>query len=590
MKQMSLWGLIVVPFALLAILGGITVYVFSTVTITNVSDNVGLHYMREIETRVYDRVSKFMVPLDVIARVNRDSLSHHPEWLDDMDFVAGRFYEQALPYPYMTFISFATADGRYVNSTRDPFGYSHHLATNYSGTPGTLEAFAYDPVRFVGPAMPEERPYPNYDPRKRPFYQEAIAKQGMTWSSIAPYFGYPSLGVGLSTPVYDAQGRLLGVTATSVALIALDKYLQSIELVDNAYVFLAEQNGALIATSNNSSLYNEDGGLVKRVLLNTHTNPVFQAAGYQLAPGTKELDVDGETFLYNVRTIDLPYGKTWYVGVLVPESYYTNILTGFSKALFIIIAVFFISIALAGSVIARFIGQPILRLNQAVNANSLTRIRQLPKPLSRVKEINSLSKALQHMSQELSDIMHNLEQKVAQRTSHLKDENELLLEQSTTDELTGLYNRRGFNLLSEQAHQQAKQHEQVLCMVLCDIDHFKQVNDNHGHHVGDEVLEIVANVLRQHFRPTDIVARYGGEEFMLITLGMDEAEVIERLQRVSQTLKQHTMPHRGVITLSYGVACLDTSRNTGPGLEALIQEVDSKLYQAKNTGRDKIVS
>ncbi|MBM6550573.1 sensor domain-containing diguanylate cyclase [Marinomonas ostreistagni] len=588
MKQMSLWGLIVIPFALLAVLGGITVYWFSTVTIANVSDNVGLHYMREIETRVYDRVNEFMAPLNTIAEINQQAIGHHPEWLDDLDFVAGRLYEQALPYPYMTFISFATADGRYVNSTRDPFGDSHHVATNYTGEPGSLAAFHYDPLNYIGARMLDEPAYDGYDPRKRPFYQDAMAEQGMSWSSITPYFGYQSLGVGLSTPVYDQQGQLLGVTATSVALIALDKYLQSIGLVEDSYVFLAEPNGNLIATSNNSALYNEDGGLVKRVSLATHTNPVFHHAGERLTPGSHELMVGHDSYLYNVRAIDLPYGKTWYVGVLVPESYYAGILKGFSQVLVLVLIILFVSFALAGSLIASFIGQPILRLNEAITANSLTRIRQLPQPLSRVREINSLGRRLQHMAHELSDTLQNLEQKVAQRTSHLKDENELLLEQSTTDELTKLYNRRGFNLLSEQAHAQAQQQQRSLCMVLCDIDHFKLVNDNHGHNIGDQVLEIVAKVLTDHFRPTDIVARYGGEEFILITVGMTQAEVTERLQAVSRVLKQHPMPHQGTITLSYGMTHLESSAQMS--LDDMIHDVDTKLYQAKNTGRDKIVS
>ena len=85
MKRISLWGLIVVPFALLATLGGATVYLLSTVTLANVSDNVGWHYMREIESRVYDRVTEFMAPLDTVVQVNRDAISYHPEYLDDLD-------------------------------------------------------------------------------------------------------------------------------------------------------------------------------------------------------------------------------------------------------------------------------------------------------------------------------------------------------------------------------------------------------------------------------------------------------------------------------------------------------------------------
>lgn len=587
MKQISLWGLIVVPFTLLATLGGVTVYLFSTITVANVADNVGLHYMREVETRVHDRVTEFMAPLNIVAETNRNAISHHPEYLDNLDFVAGRFYEQALPYPYMTFISLATVDGRYVNSTRDPFGSSHHIATNYTTEPNSLKAFYYDPVSYVGAPIESEPAYKGYNPTMRPFYQDAVQAQDMVWSSITPYFGYHSLGVGVSAPIYDANGVLLGVTATSVALVALDRYLQSIELTDNSYVFLAEKNGDLIATSRNEALFNQDSGAIKRMSLTTHSDNVLAQAGLNLEPGTRHLEVDGNTFLYHVRPVELPYGQTWYVGVLIPEAYYQDILTEYSQALVLIVLVIFISIALAGSLIARFIGRPILQLNNAVNSNSLEQIRNISPSLSRVRELNSLGQGLQGMAHKLSDVMQNLERKVAQRTSYLKDENELLLEQSTTDELTGLYNRRGFNLLSEQALRQANQFGQSFCIVLCDIDHFKHVNDSLGHSIGDQALLGVAKVLHSHFRANDIVARYGGEEFMLITVNMNKSDVLDRLNSVRQMLIDQPVLEGMPITLSFGMthfmAPMDIS------LDELINDVDAKLYQAKNTGRNKIV-
>ncbi|MFD1382860.1 diguanylate cyclase [Rhodanobacter aciditrophus] len=587
MKRISLWGLIVVPFALLAILGGATVYILSTVTLANVSDNVGWHYMREIESRVYDRVTEFMAPLDTVVQVNRDAISYHPEYLDDLDVLAGRFYEQAVAYPYMTFVSFATADGRYVNSTRDPFGSSHHVATNYTRGPNFLDAFNYDPVDFVGTHIESEPTFKGYDPRTRPFYQDALQQDGMTWSAIEPYFGYESLGVGLSAPIYAQDGTLLGVTATSVALVSLDKFLQSIELVDDSYVFLAEANGDLIATSRDQALFSEEAGAMKRVSLSTYQDPLFQLAGTQLAEGTRQIEMDGKGYLYHVRPVPLPYGQTWYVGVLIPESYYKNILSDYSEALMWIVLLMFLSIALAGSFVARFIARPILQLNQAATSHSLEQIRNLPRPFSRVREINSLGRRLQNMAYRLSDAMQNLEQKVAQRTSDLKDENETLMEQSTTDELTGLYNRRGFKLLSEQALKQAQDQDLSLTMVLCDIDHFKMVNDSLGHSVGDQALAVVASVLKEHFRSEDICVRYGGEEFMLIIVGMTRGDVMKRLNLVRQALCDHPdLPERR-ITLSFGVTHLDPPVDTP--LEILIQEVDTKLYRAKHEGRDKIV-
>lgn len=314
---------------------------------------------------------------------------------------------------------------------------------------------------------------------------------------------------------------------------------------------------------------------------------MLKRAGEALIEGSHQLNVNGERFLYHLRPIELPYGQVWYLGVLIPESYYRNMLTEYSTALFFIVLVIFISIALAGSLIARFIGKPILQLNDAVKSNSLERIRTIPQPLSHVYEINSLGRGLQGMAYKLSDIMQNLEQKVAQRTSHLKNENEELLEQSTTDELTGLYNRRGFNLLFEQAFELAKQQNKSICTVLCDIDHFKRVNDTLGHVEGDKALIAVAAVLKQHFRPHDIVARYGGEEFMLIMVDMGKDDAVSRLHKVRQTLIKQPTHKDFPITLSFGVTCTDGS--THLTLEELVNDVDAKLYQAKNTGRDKIV-
>jgi hypothetical protein len=88
MKLVSLRGLIVIPFVLLAALAGTTIYLFSNVTLSNVSDNVGLHYIREVENRVNDRVTAFMAPLSILAELNRDAITHHPEWLDNLDLLA----------------------------------------------------------------------------------------------------------------------------------------------------------------------------------------------------------------------------------------------------------------------------------------------------------------------------------------------------------------------------------------------------------------------------------------------------------------------------------------------------------------------
>lgn len=588
MKPAPLRWLIMTPFVVLALISGLIMYLISTVTISNIANRVGTQYIKEVEDRIYDRVQHFMAPLSNIIETNLSTLSHHPERLDDLTPLASRFYEQATPYHQMTFISIATMDGRYLASTQDPINRGqHNIAANFINKPFTMEGFEYDPVNHLGPKILSDASF-SYDPRKRPFYKDATQGNKMAWSDIQPYYGYPTLGIGLSAPIYDQQGTLLGVTATSIALIELDKFLESLELVDGAYVFLAEENGTLIATSEQNELYRKADGVTTRVKLNNHPNKAFQLASQKLTPGTHKLSDNGQEYLYFVRSISLKYGKKWLIGILIPSAYHKSLLTGYTQSTIVITLVLFVCIGLTGSLIAWYIVKPIQTLNQAAKSKNIKSIQQLPHPLSNVREINSLSQGLSSMADSLFDIMQNLEEKVAERTSVLQGENDSLLENSLTDELTQLYNRRGFNQVLELALKKARQHHQEITFVLCDIDHFKRINDQFGHSAGDLALVTVATNLRNNTRlSVDIVARYGGEEFIMVFINTDVTQVMNRLNNIRKSLKTHPVIENEHITMSFGVVHMN--ENTSMSAEELFKEADRKLYDAKNSGRNKIV-
>lgn len=589
MKSVPLRWLIIIPFVVLALISGITMYFVSTVTISNIANSVGTQYIKEVENRIYDRVQNFMAPLSNIVETNLEAFTHRPELLDDLTPLASRFYEQATPYNQMTFISMATVDGRYLASAQDPTNRGkHNIAANFINKPLTMEGFEYDPVNNIGPKILSDATF-SYDPRGRPFYTDATQEAKMAWSDIHPYYGFPTLGIGLSAPIYDQAGSLLGVTATSIALIELDKYLESLELVDGAYIFLAEENGTLIATSEHSELYRKADGVTTRVNLNNHPNKAFQMASQNLTPGTHKLSDNGQEFLYFVRSISLKHGKNWLIGILIPSAYHKSLLTDYTQSTVLITLALFICIGLIGSLIAWYIGKPIQMLNQAANNKNIQSIQKLPQPLSNIREINSLSQGLSSMADNLFDIMQNLEKKVAERTSVLQDENDSLLENSLTDELTQLYNRRGFNLVLELALKKAQQSHQPITFVLCDIDHFKRINDEFGHSAGDIALVAVATNLRNNTRASvDIVARYGGEEFIMVFINTDVTQVMNRLNSIQENFKTHPVIKNQHITMSFGVVHVDAGSSMS--VDDLIEQADRKLYQAKNSGRDKIVS
>lgn len=172
-----------------------------------------------------------------------------------------------------------------------------------------------------------------------------------------------------------------------------------------------------------------------------------------------------------------------------------------------------------------------------------------------------------------------------------------VLQEAQIDELTGLSNRKTFDHIIRKLHEsdlssspkiendkRAEKENQKYWLVLADIDHFKKINDTHGHLMGDEVLVRIAQSFQSALRKDDFIFRYGGEEFALIICTNDEAELDQILERVRTTISSITIPNIGNITISMGCIELIESRFY---LESL-EYADQALYQSKENGRDQV--
>jgi diguanylate cyclase (GGDEF)-like protein/PAS domain S-box-containing protein len=164
-----------------------------------------------------------------------------------------------------------------------------------------------------------------------------------------------------------------------------------------------------------------------------------------------------------------------------------------------------------------------------------------------------------------------------------------LREQSARDPLTGLYNRRYLEEALERELIVAGRSQAPVSLVMCDIDHFKAVNDRYGHPVGDAVLRTFAQWLTRHARATDVCCRFGGEEFLLVLPGVESAMACHRAEQLRSHAVATPMELAGdrvVITASFGVATAPLDGATGA---ALIGNADRALYAAKNRGRNRVV-
>lgn len=170
-----------------------------------------------------------------------------------------------------------------------------------------------------------------------------------------------------------------------------------------------------------------------------------------------------------------------------------------------------------------------------------------------------------------------------------EEEIERLRADAQTDPLTGLWNRRGFEPLARAALSRAARTGEEISLLLCDVDHFKQVNDTLGHQVGDQALRAIAEAIEGVIRPSDVAARVGGDEIALLLAGCsakDATIVAARLTERLQSIRLGGPAHPRAVSVSIGIA--DTHVINGDLLEdraRLFRAADEALYRAKKSGR-----
>jgi diguanylate cyclase (GGDEF)-like protein/putative nucleotidyltransferase with HDIG domain/PAS domain S-box-containing protein len=182
--------------------------------------------------------------------------------------------------------------------------------------------------------------------------------------------------------------------------------------------------------------------------------------------------------------------------------------------------------------------------------------------------------------------LRKLLQKLKHSRAEIRRQNLQLKTLATRDPLTGCFNRRAFFAEFETHWNAARRCGRPLACVMLDVDHFKKVNDGHGHAVGDQVLQRVAELLTTAKRETDLVCRYGGEEFCVLFPNTDLTEACQVAERFR--LQVQARPVVGIqVTASFGVTALSLGARS---LQELLDQADKALYAAKRTGRNRVVS
>lgn len=433
-----------------------------------------------------------------------------------------------------------------------------------------------------------------YNPEKKPLWSSIYldpAGQGWMTSYIAP--------------IYDKSDKFRGVVGLDVPIKELARNILPTNIPFNGEVFLTDNKGMLIAISDKLSVFldltelknNEKGELLSSQILQPTEYNLLTHPNKSISSQFKEYfekDImegefihKGKSFLVETKDIK---GVPWKVFFLFDKSIIIkNSLKTQRESNKIVIYIFIITSILLfifiiylykrAKLLSKRLSDPIIHL--AHDTKDITKYKSDIK--TNITEIDMLLENFSIMIDTVTLNHDNLEKQVEERTKELK-----LL--ASIDPLTKLYNRRYFTEVSGNILDLTKRNKQSLSIVMIDIDKFKNVNDTYGHNLGDNVLVLVSKKLQETSRESDIICRWGGEEFVILLpdTNIEGAVVIAEIIRI-EIEKMSILIYNNKelkFTVSIGVSQVKNEKDIN--IETSINKADKALYEAKESGRNKV--
>lgn len=388
--------------------------------------------------------------------------------------------------------------------------------------------------------------------------------------------GEPLRFIDFAAPIRNADGQVIGVLGAHAHWSWVTHIVESAAMSHKG----AEPDiEALIIDHDGKVLYPE--ALVGQQM----------PAKDQKSPGW----VVGNGYLTSEVTVPTPTGTalSWSIAVRQPLDtalqparllFYKLLLLGVFAA---------VAFGLVAYYLALYLSRPIehlARSAQKVQNNQPGAYFPLRHPVREIAQlgqsIDAMTQSLLAKERELQETNASLEATVAQRTAALTLANAELLNLATHDGLTGVYNRRRFDEKLTEYSLLFRRTGRLFALLLIDADHFKRINDTHGHAAGDDVLQQLAQLIQISIRSTDFVARYGGEEFAVLLPEIAKPDTPDIVaEKIRSAIAAATFPAVGPVTVSIGVGLADPADNAPT---ALLKRADQQLYQAKAAGRNRV--
>lgn len=413
--------------------------------------------------------------------------------------------------------------------------------------------------------QPEQR---IFEPRERPWFKVAQSSGLHAWTSIYIDFKTAELVATRARRVNDAEGLFRGVVATDLSLERVNQFLRGLPLSAHGLAFVVERDGNLIGVSRGPHLKRQADGSNVRLSAAEHENPLVRETykAYQslLARHSGELprsDVfegpdGGAVQVAHARMRDNA-GLDWIILVAVPRSDFLHRVTDNFRHTLVLAALAALAVLAIGLAVLGVVSRDLAGLAQSARRFGEGHA-ELPRALGRRDEIGDLARSFVGMQRQLM-----------------------------TDRLTGLANREAvLRRIGERLQPPAPGGQaRPFAVLFIDLNRFKQINDRHGHDMGDRVLQELAERLRQAVRAGDDVARYAGDEFLVVLDGVAQRSVAEQLRgALEQRLREPLRTLAGLDAEAAGAAIgLALYPHDARDADTLVQRADEDMYRRKSS-------